>query len=151
MSLDVYLNMEYAHPVKAGKRIYIREDGQTKEITREEWDARYPGEEPVTVVVDADESRCVFDYNITHNLGKMADAAGIYKALWRPEEIGIKTARELIMPLRDGLAKLKASPEEYKKHSPPNGWGTYEGLVEFVSRYLAACEKYPDATVEASR
>lgn len=31
--------------------------------------------------------RCVFSQNVTHNLGKMADAAGIYYALWRPEEL----------------------------------------------------------------
>lgn len=30
----------------------------------------------------------VFSANITHNLGEMADKAGIYKACWRPEEIG---------------------------------------------------------------
>lgn len=29
----------------------------------------------------------VFDRNITHNLGNMADKSGIYYALWRPEEI----------------------------------------------------------------
>lgn len=31
----------------------------------------------------------VFWANITHNLGRMADEAGIYKHLWRPEEIGM--------------------------------------------------------------
>lgn len=31
-----------------------------------------------------------YSANITHNLGAMAEAAGIYLALWRPEEIGIK-------------------------------------------------------------
>ena len=31
----------------------------------------------------------VFSANITHNLGKMADEAGIYKALWRPDEVEI--------------------------------------------------------------
>ena len=29
----------------------------------------------------------VFTANITHNLTKMADSVGVYKALWRPEEI----------------------------------------------------------------
>jgi len=35
----------------------------------------------------------VYDANITHNLGAMAEAAGIYKHLWRPEEIGITKAQ----------------------------------------------------------
>lgn len=38
----------------------------------------------------------VFSSNITHNLNAMAEAAGIYRQIWRPEEIGIKTAVELI-------------------------------------------------------
>jgi len=41
----------------------------------------------------------VYDANITHNLGEMADEAGVYKHLWRPEEIGLTKAAELIEPL----------------------------------------------------
>lgn len=48
----------------------------------------------------------VFGSNITHNLGEMAEEAGIYKHLWRPEEIGITKADQLIAPLREGLARL---------------------------------------------
>jgi hypothetical protein len=93
----------------------------------------------------------VFDNNITHNLGTMAAAAGVYKHLWRPEELGITRAEELIEPLRVGLATLKADPERFRKHNPPNGWGTYEGLVTFVENYLRACEENPDALVSVSR
>ena len=38
----------------------------------------------------------VYSANITHNLGLMAEEAGIYQPLWRPEELGIKTAAGLI-------------------------------------------------------
>ena len=93
----------------------------------------------------------VYDANITHNLGKMANAAGIYKHLWRPEELGITKAAELIEPLREGLARLKADPEEYEQYNASNGWGKYEHFVEFVEEYLAACDANPDATVEVSR
>ena len=92
-----------------------------------------------------------FDGNITHNLCRMAEAAGIYKALWRPEECGIEKASQLIEPLRNGLAFLTSHPHVCKKHSPENGWGTYEGWVNFVRSYLDACEQHPDATVEALR
>lgn len=34
--------------------------------------------------------------NITHNLNSMAGAAGIYQHLWRPEEVGVTKARQLI-------------------------------------------------------
>src|SRR5690242_11451094 len=93
----------------------------------------------------------VYSDNITHNLGAMAEAAGIYKALWRPEEIGIMTASQLIPLLREGLARLVDEPEKFRAHDAPNGWGRYEHLVSFVRGYLAACEDNPDATVEASR
>lgn len=89
--------------------------------------------------------------NITHNLVQMAAAAGIYEALWRPEENGITTAAELVPLLEAGLSRLRAAPDEFKKHNPPNGWGSYDGLVQFVSEYLVACQENPDAKVTAWR
>jgi hypothetical protein len=94
---------------------------------------------------------CFYSANITHNLNTMADKAGIYKQLWRPDEIRVTKASELIIPLTEGLKKLKASPDKYKKFNPDNGWGDYEGLVEFVKNYLEACTQYPDANVTVSR
>jgi len=93
----------------------------------------------------------IYEDNITHNLNKMAHAAGIYEALWRPEEIGITKASQLIEPLMKGLKLLQKNPERFKKHNPENGWGTYEGLVDFVRCYLQACVETPDADVEADR
>lgn len=92
-----------------------------------------------------------YDGNITHNLGSMADAAGIYPHLWRPDEIGVTRASELIEPLAAGLAKLRSEPEHYRVHNPPNGWGSYEGLVRFIAEYLDACRAHPEATVRVSR
>lgn len=93
----------------------------------------------------------VFEANITHNLNTMAEAAGIYRHLWRPDEIGITKAAELIGPLTAGLALLKSDPARFTQHAPPNGWGSYDGLVAFVERYLEACQTDPDATVSVSR
>ena len=93
----------------------------------------------------------LFDRNITHNLGVMAEAAGIYKALWRPEEIPATKAREIIPLLEKGLAKLKADPKKFEKHNAPNGWGTYEHFVPFVEDVLRACKEYPEAHISVSR
>ena len=36
--------------------------------------------------------------NITHNLGHMAYVAGLYRAIWRPDQYGYKYAKDLIDP-----------------------------------------------------
>ncbi len=93
----------------------------------------------------------VYWRNITHNLGKMASEAGIYKHLWRPDELGITKASELIEPLKKGLELLKTEPERFKAFNPENGWGDYETLVDFTADYLRACEENPSANVRVSR
>lgn len=93
----------------------------------------------------------IYDRNITHNLNRMAGEAGVYEHLWRPDEIGVTKAAQLIEPLRAGLAKLIAEPDRFRAFNPANGWGDYEGLVAFVQEYLHACEENPDADVSVSR
>jgi hypothetical protein len=133
---------------------------------------------------------CLYQANITHNLGKMAQEAGIYTALWRPEEMtdpdataalrGLEYelaamsskddywplrervdaarkalprahARDLIEPLRAGLALLKSDRKRFEAFDATNGWGRYEHFVPFVEEYLRACEENGDAEVEVSR
>lgn len=149
MSLDVYLVVKEPVPHQ-GSGIFVRRNGATVEITREEWDEINPGHEPC-IADSSVESYCVFDSNITHNLAEMADEAGIYKALWRPEEVGITHAHQLIEPLTGGLALLETNREEYEKYNPPNGWGNYDGLVTFTRQYLEAAKENPDAEVRVSR
>ena len=93
----------------------------------------------------------IYSANITHNLNKMAEAAGIYKALWRPDEIGVTKASQLIPLLEAGLTRLEKNPDKFKKYNPSNGWGSYEGLVRFVKEYLTQCRRYPDADVIVCR
>lgn len=95
----------------------------------------------------------VFSANITHNLNKMATAVSerFYQAVWRPEEIGITVAGELIEPLTTGLEALKADPERFRAFDSPNGWGTYKDFVPWLEKYLAACKEYPDAAIRTSR
>jgi hypothetical protein len=147
MSLDVYLNIE-DEVLKKGTGIFIRENGANKELTLEEAKEKFPDFEAEEYMT---ESREAYHGNITHNLGQMAEEAGIYKHLWRPEELNITKAKELIDPLREGLHRLKMDPERFKKFSPDNGWGTYDGLIKFVTNYLDACYEYPESTVETWR
>lgn len=93
----------------------------------------------------------VYNANITHNLGRMAEEAGIYKACWRPEEIDVTKASQLIPLLRIGLEKLKANPEHFEKFNAPNNWGLYKNFVPWIEAYLQACEEYPEAHISVWR
>jgi len=92
-----------------------------------------------------------FEYNVTHNLNKMAAEAGLYEALWRPDELGVMKAAQLIPLLTGGLEVLKADPKRFEVFNPTNGWGDYAGLVTFVERYLEACKQSPESDVGVSR
>lgn len=89
----------------------------------------------------------VFSANITHNLVKMADEAGIYEALWHPERIGATEASHIISILEDGLAQMKADPPRFQKHNPSNGWGSYADFVPWIERVLTACKENPGARI----
>ena len=93
----------------------------------------------------------IFDANITHNLNKMAQEAGIYEVLWRPDEHGYTKAAQIIPVLKEGLKLLEENPDRFKKFDSPNGWGLYIHFVPFVQKVLAACEEYPDADIKVSR
>lgn len=93
----------------------------------------------------------VYEANITHNLGKMASACGVYYACWRPEEINCKKAKHILPMLEDGVKVLEADPEHYKKFDSPNGWGLYENFLPWLKRYKDACEEHPEAEIEVSR
>ncbi len=93
----------------------------------------------------------VYECNVTHNLCAMAEEAGLYKAIWRPEELDYSRASQLVYPLSRGLTALRADPDKFKELNPENGWGDYDGLVALVEGYLQACIDNPHARVEACR
>ena len=113
----------------------------------------------------------LFWANITHNLGKMADKAGIYEALWRPyylhpdcpkefsnhdEEYAFEVAhpmlaKDIIQIVEKGYEDMKARPEYFKQFDSPNGWGLYIHFLPWVEKYLEACKTYPEAEISVSR
>lgn len=149
MSLDVSLTVQSPIDVKCGSGIFLRENGANRELSIEEVHTRYP--EIEIHIPDHAESYTVFERNITHNLNVMAREAGVYLAMWRPEELSATKAKDLIEPLSKGLELLLSYPERFKLLNPSNGWGDYDGLVSFVSKYMYACKEYPEATIEVSR
>jgi hypothetical protein len=101
----------------------------------------------------------VYSNNITHNLGKMASAVivdeekslSLYNILWRPDESGFVKASEISDYLDLGFNILLSDPEKYKRYNPENGWGSYDGLVQFVYAYRNACWDNPEAELRISR
>jgi len=118
-----------------------------------------------------EKSEELFWANITHNLGKMADKAGIYKSCWRPyylhpdcpkefqnydeeyafEEAHPMLAKDIIKTLEKGYEDMKARPEYFKQFDSENGWGLYIHFLPWVENYLEACKTYPDAEISVSR
>lgn len=169
MSLDVYLIQPTLNRDSSGTGIFVRDKGQIKEITKKERDEKFPDQEPVIAEYEEDDDDVVYHANITHNLTKMAEEAGMYEALWRPyrlktnqvfatydeelvfEESCQVQAREIILILEQGIERLKVDPSHFSKFNTSNGWGTYEQFLPWVSKYLKACIEHPDAIIEVSR
>lgn len=97
------------------------------------------------------EEKEIFAWSCTHNLIEMAEEAGLYEYLWKPDNLGIKKARDLIAPLTEGLNILKSYPDRFKKFNPSNGFGSYDGFINFVCNYLNACKEEPDSNVNVWR
>lgn len=99
----------------------------------------------------------VYSDNITHNLNKMAmevklnESLTLYDVLWRPDEHELKYARDISDHLDAGWNILLSDPEKFKKFNPENGWGSYDGLCNFVYNYRNACWDAPDAELSISR
>lgn len=92
-------------------------------------------------------------FNVTHNLRPMARECGLYKPLWIPDESYPTPvlARDLIEPVREGLNRLLSNRDLYHPFEPPNGWGSYDDLVDFATSVLNSIERYPLANVSVSR
>jgi len=92
--------------------------------------------------------------NITHNCNVMASELGIYFFLWRAEEMGIKKAKSLILPLRYAL--ILAQEKYYmdrliELEKKGNGWGTVKGFLKFITGILEFAEKHPKAKIRTSK
>jgi hypothetical protein len=108
---------------------------------------------PVVTDDPDDYKHEVWERNITHNLGELASALGVYEIIWRPDETNgvIAKAHDMIWSLVVAIEILTNENSNFRKHEPENGWGTIDGFIRFMREYLAACRKYPNALIEVSR
>ena len=99
---------------------------------------------------------------ITHNLNKIVDECGklvgkeYYELVWKTDELlGVDNGK---VPVSDVLHRLPTLIADLIKHEndlvqylPSNGWGTFEGLIDFLCRYLSECYKHKDAYIYCCR
>lgn len=90
----------------------------------------------------------VFSANITHNVSPMWRKACVFSALYESEG---RAAGELVSTLEAGVTDMQKEPDGYRALNPSNGWGDYDGALEFLQDVLEACKKYPKAIVWISR
>ncbi len=176
MSLHIYI-VKYKTETKKTKDCFVFEpinkvlgEYNLIEIPDRRFIQLYPNSARVKEI-QVLETEYLYESNITHNLGRMADKAGIYKTIWRPyrlhkDYVGFKDdykaemefedkvdviARDLIKPIEVGLELLREKPNYFKTFNPSNGWGSYDGFVDFASKYLQALKDNPDGLILCSR
>ena len=88
----------------------------------------------------------VLELNIPHCYKPIAAKAGIDQYIWRPFELGIHKAAQLIQPLQIGLRLLEVAPAQFETF--PQEY--FEQFVGQVRTYLEACKANPDAEVSAT-
>jgi hypothetical protein len=100
---------------------------------------------------DEGDSKVIYDFNITHNLNKMANACGLYECLWYPNENGYTYAGDIVYLLELGLNKLKNNREYYSKFNPLNNWGSYDSFLEFLQEVYDACKSNKKLSIKIYR
>ena len=99
---------------------------------------------------------------ITHNLNSVVDELGklvgkpYYEVIWRPDELfelknGEVPAALVLKTLPDLIKNLLKFEDRLVDYLPSNGWGTFEGLINFLCNYLKECYKHKDAYIWCCR
>ena len=98
-----------------------------------------------------------YNLQITHNLNKILIALDkksgnftmFYETIWRADELlnvenGKIPVKEILCRLTAIIESLIFNEKELSKHLPENGYGTYRGLIKFLTDYLYLCYIYKD-------
>ncbi|SRR6266540_4134693 len=89
--------------------------------------------------------------NYTSNVSRMW-----FEALGNSQTLGDlldpkPIASTLIEPLNRAIATMMETPEYFRAMNPLNGWGSYEGALEYLIWIRDHCVKWPSARVRVSR
>lgn len=96
------------------------------------------GSDCMTTVVDVG--------NYTSNVSPMW-----FKALGeRLAEFHGRNAGESVPLLDKGIAAMEDGRAEYEAMNPDNGWGRYEGALDYLRRLRGCCAEHPKTTIRVS-
>lgn len=88
-------------------------------------------------------------FNYTYNVSPMWYK--IYPDAKNMVDIDGMTSKKAYELLADARSKLWLNPEEFIALNPDNGWGSYEGFLEFIGDLMQACIDNPNSVWESSR
>lgn len=86
-----------------------------------------------------------WERNYTSNVAVMWCEAGADLA-----EMNGMPAREADGILTGALIEMRRRPSIYQAMNPANGWGTYDGCIEFLTAIRDACREHPTAQLRVS-
>ncbi|MEE4419582.1 hypothetical protein [Streptomyces bugieae] len=84
--------------------------------------------------------------NMTANVsGMWHDALGYPLA-----KLDGRTAGNAAPDLRRAVTDMELHPAIYRAMEPDNGWGSYDGALDYLRRLADACAQHPKATIRIS-
>ena len=87
--------------------------------------------------------------NMTSNIRPMYDKAfGVND--WKDVVDG-RRAGSVVQEIFLAYDEMKSNPKEYKKLNPENGWGDYEGALEYLYKLLRESCQWPECTIYIHR
>lgn len=140
MSLDLYLTTKTKRQ-HVGTGVFIRENGKNIELqTIEEVKAHFPDIDTSNIEERMYETNELFCKSISNNLGEMARHVpcnggknNLYQFLWRQYEHNVTRVTEQYREcIAECLSYMLLHRSELDQYNPSNGWGSYEGLLNFV-------------------
>ena len=94
-------------------------------------------------------------YNIIDVGNMTSNVAGMWR-LASPDTDGLAgldgmQAADAIDHLSKAVLRMRADPDAYIPLTPSNGWGSYEGAMQFLQDVLKACRKDPWLTISVNK
>ena len=86
-----------------------------------------------------DDTVCCGNY--TFNVFEMLSKA-FHRDDWK--YIHGKQARHALKDLHKAIQNMALYPDKYKAMNPENGWGSYDGALNWLTKIYSKCTEYPE-------